>query len=148
MTLKRQLLLVSLLALLLPWAGCEFIRETESALRVGQQQMLAGTARAFAITMANYAEEYPVGLNRELANEQLFIHTLEKQPRIDGYLDDWMLSPGAQRSIRGRDGAIQVALASYDHMVYVYVDVSDRNVVYATAETMVLERTHHCLSYN
>ena len=139
MTLKRQLLLVSLLALLLPWAGCEFIRETESALRVGQQQMLAGTARAFAITMANYAEEYPVGLNRELANEQLFIHTLEKQPRIDGYLDDWMLNPGAQRSIRGSDGAIQVALASYDHMVYVYVDVSDRNVVYATAETMVLD---------
>ena len=41
MTLKRQLLLVSLLTLMLPWAGCQFIRETESALRSGQQQMLA-----------------------------------------------------------------------------------------------------------
>ncbi|MDG2108270.1 MAG: ATP-binding protein [Woeseiaceae bacterium] len=139
MTLKRQLFLVSLLALLLPWAGCEFIRETESALRVGQQQMLAGTARAFAITMANYAEEYPPSLNRESANEQLFIHTLEKKPRIDGYFDDWILNPDAKRSIRGSDGAIQIALASYDNMVYVYADVSDRNVVYATTETMLLE---------
>ena len=33
MNLRRQLLLVSLLTLILPWAGCEFIRETESALR-------------------------------------------------------------------------------------------------------------------
>ena len=31
--LRRQLLLVSLLTLMLPWAGCEFIRETEIALR-------------------------------------------------------------------------------------------------------------------
>ena len=46
MNLKRQLLLVSLLTLVLPWAGYQFIHETESALRVGQQQMLAGTARA------------------------------------------------------------------------------------------------------
>ena len=40
MNLRKQLLLVSLLTLILPWAGCEFIRETESALRQGQQQFL------------------------------------------------------------------------------------------------------------
>ena len=39
MNLKRQLLLVSLLTLVLPWAGYQVIRETESALRAGQQQM-------------------------------------------------------------------------------------------------------------
>ena len=43
MNLRRQLLLVSLLTLILPWAGCQFVRETESALREGQQQMLGGT---------------------------------------------------------------------------------------------------------
>ena len=48
MNLRKQLLLVSLLTLILPWAGCEFIRETESALRQGQQQFLAGTAQAIA----------------------------------------------------------------------------------------------------
>ena len=139
MTLKRQLLLVTLLALLLPWAGCEFIRETESALRGGQQQMLAGTARALANSIAGYAEEFPDRIEGGLASEQLFLHTLAKPPRIDGYVDDWLLSPASLRSMRGPDGAIQMALASYGRMVYIYIDVRDRNVVYATADTLVLD---------
>ncbi len=138
MTLKRQLLLVSLLGLLLPWSGCEFIRETESALRAGQQQMLAGTARALANSMARYAEEYPDRTQDGLAGDQMFLHTLNKRPQIDGYVDDWMLSPDALRTIRGTDGLVRIAAASYDRMVYIYVDVSDRNVVYATAQTMIL----------
>ena len=59
MNLKRQLLLVSLLTLVLPWAGCQFIRETESALRQSQQQMLSGTARAVAASLERYPEEFP-----------------------------------------------------------------------------------------
>ncbi len=139
MTLKRQLLLVSLLALMLPWAGCEFIRETESALRAGQQQMLAGTARALANSMARYSEEYPARVVDGLAGEQLFLRSLAKQPRIDGYIDDWQLEPDSLRSIRGTDGPVRMAIASHGRMVYIYVDVSDRDVVYATAETMVLD---------
>jgi len=139
MTLKRQLLLVSLLALMLPWAGCEFIRETESALRAGQQQMLAGTARALANSMAQYAEEYPDRVVNGPPSEQLFVHTLAKQPQIDGYIDDWLLDRASLKSIRGTDGPIRIALASYGRMVYLYVDVSDRKVIYATAETMILD---------
>ncbi len=59
MNLRRQLLLVSLLTLMLPWAGCEFIRETEMALRTGQQQMLAGTARAVANSLLQHHAEFP-----------------------------------------------------------------------------------------
>ncbi len=139
MTLKRQLLLVSLLALMLPWSGCEFIRETESALRSGQQQMLAGTARALANSMAQYAEEYPDRTSGGLPGEQLFLHVLEKRPEIDGYIDDWLLDPAALKSIGGTDGPVRMAIASHNHMVYIYIDVSDRNVVYATAQTKVLD---------
>jgi len=140
MTLKRQLLLVSLLALLLPWSGCEFIRETESALRNGQQQMLAGTARALANSMAQYAEEYPDPiLNSQPAGEQLFLHTLTKRPQIDGYVDDWQLDSAALKTIGGTDGPVRMAIASHNHMVYIYIDVSDRSVVYATAQTRVLD---------
>jgi len=140
MTLKRQLLLVSLLALMLPWSGCEFIRETESALRSGQQQMLAGTARALANSMAQYAEEYPDPiLNSQPAGEQLFLHTLTKRPQIDGYVDDWQLDSAALKTIGGTDGPVRMAIASHNHMVYIYIDVSDRSVVYATAQTRVLD---------
>ena len=139
MTLKRQLLLVSLLALMLPWSGCEFIRETESALRSGQQQMLAGTARALANSMAQYAEEYPDPILDDLPGEQLFLHTLAKRPQIDGYVDDWLLDSAALKTIGGTDGPVRMAIASHNHMVYLYVDVSDRDVVYATAQTRVLD---------
>jgi two-component system sensor histidine kinase ChvG len=139
MNLKRQLLLVSLLALMLPWAGCEFIRETESALRAGQQEMLAGTARALASSMARYAEEFPEKVVRTMAGEQLFLHMLGKRPTIDGYIDDWLLDPAALKTLRGNDGPIRVALGAHDRMVYLYVDVSDRELVYATTETRVLD---------
>jgi len=139
MSLKRQLLLVSLLALMLPWAGCEFIRETESALRSGQQQMLAGTARALANSMSQYAEEFPARITATRQGDQLFLHALNNQPRIDGYIDDWLLDTASLSSIRGTDGPIRMALASYGRMVYVYVDVSDQEIVYATAETRILD---------
>jgi two-component system sensor histidine kinase ChvG len=139
MTLKRQLLLVSLLALMLPWAGCEFIRETESALRSGQQQMLAGTARALANSMAQYSEEYPDRIAGGLADEQLFLHSLTKQPRIDGYFDDWLLDKASLKTIRGTDGPIRIAIGSHARTTYVYIEVSDKNVIFSNAQTMILD---------
>ena len=81
MNLKRQLLLVSLLTLVLPWAGCEFIRETESALRQSQQQMLSGTASAVAESLERYPEEFPArpGGNDTPA-DQLYGHRLDTEP--------------------------------------------------------------------
>ena len=51
-SLRRQLILVSLLLLSLPWAGCQFIREMEGALRQGQEQGLQATAEAVAAVLA------------------------------------------------------------------------------------------------
>ena len=137
MNLKRQLLLVSLLTLVLPWAGCQFIRETESALRTGQQQMLAGTARAIADSLAQYEEEFP--LTREsdhVIGDQLYGHRLETQPTIDGYFDDWNLGRESLRELRGADGPIRFAIGLQKQSVYLYVEVADTNVVYAAPGTI------------
>ena len=140
MNLKQQLLLVSLLTLVLPWAGVQFIRETESALRAGQQQMLAGTARAVADSLAQYAEEFPpTRAGERLAGDQLYGHELESKPEIDGYFDDWTIERKSLRTLRGSEGLIRFALGIFDEAVYLYVEVSDRTVVYATAATAALE---------
>ena len=141
MNLKRQLLLVSLLTLMLPWAGCEFIRETESALREGQQQMLAGTARALAATLAQYREEFPRPEDDYAAGDRLYIHELASRPRIDGYFDDWPLSPSAQRILRGSDGPVRVVLGAHADTLFLYVEVSDREVVFAPPGALLPERT-------
>ncbi|MDJ0794969.1 MAG: ATP-binding protein [Woeseiaceae bacterium] len=139
MNLRRQLLLVSLLTLLLPWAGCEFIRETEVALRDGQQQMLAGTARAIANSLQQYTEEFPRPEAEFLTEDQLYIHGLSTRPEIDGYVDDWSIESTSLRTIRGVDGPVQFALGSFDGSIYLYVEVVDREVIYATPQSILIE---------
>lgn len=140
MNLKRQLLLVSLLTLVLPWAGCQFISETEFALRAGQQQMLAGTARAIADSLAQYPEEFPPGDAADyIIGDQLYGHRLASQPEIDGYFDDWALQRESLRMQRGSDGPDRFALGLYDQSLYLYVEVVDKSVVYATSATIPVD---------
>jgi len=139
MNLRRQLLLVSLLTLMLPWAGCEFIRETEIALRDGQQQMLAGTARAIANSLAQYREEFPVRDSAYPVSGQLYVHALASHPEIDGYFDDWPLNTDSLRSMRGADGSIRFAVGSREQAVYLYIEVTDSSPVYATAQSMLAD---------
>lgn len=140
MNLRRQLLLVSLLTLVLPWAGCEFIRETEKALRENQQQMLAGTARAFADSLGAYPEEFPPPPGPDyLFGDQLYVHGLDQQPTIDGYFDDWPLERASLVAMRGTDGPIHFALGLRGDWAFLYVEVTDRDVVYATAANIALE---------
>ena len=139
MNLKRQLLLVSLLTLMLPWAGYEFIRETESALRSTQQQMLAGTARATASTMTQFQAEFPPTDPAFGAGDQLYVHPLAGRPSVDGYFDDWPLGRESLRTMRGADGPVQVALGVYGPTLYVYVEVVDQEVVYADTQSIILD---------
>ena len=128
MNLRRQLLLVSLLTLMLPWAGCEFIRETEIALRDVQQQMLMGTARAVANSLSQNAEEFPARDPAFPVDDQLFIHDLPNAPQVDGYVDDW--GEIQLRTLGGSDGPVRFALGMHEQAIYLFVDVTDRGVVY------------------
>ena len=138
MSLKRQLLLVSLLVLILPWAGCQFIRETETALREGQQQMLAGTARAVAESLAQYGEEFPSANNADfMIGDQVYGHPLATAPEIDGYFDDWLLDEASLRELPGADGLIRFVVGVHNSNVFLYVRVIDDSPVYADAESLV-----------
>lgn len=140
MNLRRQLLLVSLLTLLLPWAGCEFIRETESALRQSQQQMLSGTARAVAESLQRYPEEFPAQPDRNGSPaDQLYGHHLDIEPVIDGYFNDWPLPPESLGQMRGADGPIQFVVGLHGRYVYLYVAVTDRQLVYASPATIAVD---------
>ena len=93
MTLRRQLLLVSLLLLSLPWAGCQFVREMESALRQGQQQSLDATAQAVAALLGQREQwlyPYPDRLETHKdSGLELYAHPMEQPLILDGYGDGW-----------------------------------------------------------
>ena len=142
MNLRRQLLLVSLLTLILPWAGCQFVRETESALREGQQQMLGGTAQAIADSLSQFPYEL---LTDNSAEGQVYAHPLASAPLLDGYLDDWGLPAGAVVSIRGADGPVRFLFGQYRQHWYVHVEVRDATPVYRVAGAG--NRSRDCLLY-
>jgi two-component system, OmpR family, sensor histidine kinase ChvG len=137
MTLKRQLLFVSLLTLMLPWAGCEFIRETELALRASQQQILSGTAQVVANSLSRYAEEFPERAESFYrVDDSLYGHPLETTPNIDGYFEDWPLDESSLRSLDG-DNSINIVTGVAGDFLYLFVKVKDKNVVYANAGSLV-----------
>jgi dedicated sortase system histidine kinase len=92
-TLRRQLLLVSLLLLSLPWAGCQFIREMEGALRQGQEQALLATATAVAATLGTRPGLiYPHKDRLDGLDDsglELYASPLDQPLILDGYGDGW-----------------------------------------------------------
>jgi dedicated sortase system histidine kinase len=115
-----QLILVSLLALCLPWAGCTYIKEMETALRGGQQEALLARARSVALMLngrpdivgelvtdapatATGAPLYLIdevsglrlGTNDDLAKDTsdgapLYLHNLTQPVTSDGYDNEWL----------------------------------------------------------
>lgn len=123
--------MVSLLTLVLPWAGCQFIRETESALREGQQQMLSGTAMAIADALSQFQHEFPdTGSDGRYGEDQIYGHPLSSAPLIDGYFDDWSLATESVRSLRGKEGAVDFVVGVFGQNLYLYVNARDQTVVY------------------
>ncbi|WP_404365645.1 ATP-binding protein [Marinobacter sp.] len=83
MSLKRQLLLASLLMLLIPWAGLQFVLELDEALRTQALEQLRAQANRMSETLATSLP--PAADNREV----IYASTLARPLNLDGYGDDW-----------------------------------------------------------
>jgi len=149
MTLRKQLFLVSLLALALPWAGCEYVREIEQVLRQSQVQTLVTSAQTIGRLIENQKKlefqspdlfSVERDASKETAAQRLF------QPlSLDGYLHDWPVpyhffqyGPPQRVSLREQDINFQNqnykklnVLAAVDHQyAYFYFRIFDGHVVY------------------
>ena len=166
MKLRSQLLLLSLLALLLPWAGCTYVSEMETALRSGQQQALLRVNRSvvsmlqarpdllgelgadFSITAADAA----VAGSAANASALIYLHELGAPLGIDGYLDDdpalagnllAYVEPGA--AVTGITEPLQLNLAAgaFGDAAYLYLEVVNATLWYRPpAATSVAAATH------
>lgn len=86
MNLKRQLLVASLLMLLIPWAGLQFVLELDDALRQQARQQLQEQAERLAET----AGDLMIGLPAVASDEPaIYVEPLTGTINLDGYGDDW-----------------------------------------------------------
>jgi two-component system sensor histidine kinase ChvG len=91
MRLRAQLIIVSLVALFLPWAGCQYVAEMENALREGQQDMLLKVGGAVASVIEAQPEMLLElePLPTVAGATPFFLHTDREQAlNVDGYADD------------------------------------------------------------
>lgn len=142
MKLRRQLLLVSLVALTLPWAGCQYLRQVDAALAQGQLQALEATAAAIAARLASAPQLIAPDPLRHARppGAQLYLNPLSQAPILDGYGDDW--HPLTQKPRVLPDDQLtplgQVTLGQYNEQVFILLTVSDSTPAYGDPRTGLL----------
>jgi two-component system sensor histidine kinase ChvG len=144
MSLRRQLLLVSLLLLALPWAGCQYVQEMESALQSGQEKALLATTRAVATVLSDQPGLlYPQLIrlrDSQSPDGQLYAMASPAPVIVDGYADGW------EGPVHGNFGAVEYRAKTRGPMLYLLFAVTDDDVVYhdprngrfATGDRLVL----------
>lgn len=135
MSLRRQLILVSLLLLTLPWAGCQFLREMEGALREGQGRAIAATADAIAASLADQPRVlYPHPERLRSADDpegSIYAPALELTPLLDGYEDGWPDTvQGSFENLDTRVPALHYRAGVRGDTLYLMLQIRDDSVTY------------------
>lgn len=126
MRLKHQLLVASLLTLLIPWAGLQFVLELDQALREQTAQQL----RLQASRLAGVADT----LRRDQlpAAPVLYARQLNGAINLDGYGDDWpgYRQPGADSGQAGASPPVSWQAGVSGRFLYLLVKVRNHSAVY------------------
>ncbi|MEP6547224.1 MAG: ATP-binding protein [Gammaproteobacteria bacterium] len=129
MSIRLQLLIAALTTLVLPWAGCQYARELDTALRDSQEKSLLASAG----TIANGLSAQPQRLFRDpddtpafVADRgDLYVYPLRSSPLLDGYRDDWGVAaqPTPLPTTTGYGARVQAGAT--DRYLYLYIEVDD-----------------------
>lgn len=133
MSLRSKLLLLSLLTLVLPWAGCQYAREMESSLHAAEEQSLAAVAQTIAASLRGredllYREAN--GVTSSPSEFDLEPIALPGAPVLDGYPDDWPDAPRAWRNFSQPPDRLSILCGLHEHMLYLLLNVRDQRLVF------------------
>ena len=129
MSIRLQFLIVALSTLVLPWAGCQYARELETALRDSQEKTLLASAD----TIANALSAQPQRVFRDPDDTQtfaadrgdLYVHPLRIQPLLDGYRDDWGVAANPLPLPTTTGYGARAQAGSTERYLYLYIEADD-----------------------
>ncbi len=149
MSLRFRLLLLGLATLVLPWAGCNYAREMESALREAEHDSLLAIAETMAASLrgrrdllyreapqpaADDEETSASPLVAAAANAyDLYTVVLPSAPFIDGYVDEWPQQSSAWRYFTNGPRRVGILCGVYGRMLFVQLVVHEPRVVFDAA---------------
>jgi two-component system sensor histidine kinase ChvG len=132
-SIRLQLLIVALTTLILPWAGCQYARELENALRVSQETALESTADTIALALSAQPARVFHGAedSRPYAEEQgdLYVFALRRAPLLDGYREDWDVAADPKRLPTPDGYGARLQLGSTDRYLFLYLEVDEPHFI-------------------
>ena len=147
MSLRLRLVLLSLVTLVLPWAGCEYAREMEAVMRKGQEDALLTAARILqsVLTTDSMLLDEAFAVERTPNEPRVFAAQLLADPSLDGFPDEWPASTGrlpGESSLRlgVRGSALYAFLRVTDERVEFESPNSDGRVPNMSDRVLVLTR--------
>jgi signal transduction histidine kinase len=149
MSLRLKLLLLGLATLVLPWAGCRYAREMESALREGEQNSLLSVAQTIAASLQgrrdllyrepapppasqdpDVAPQSPPAADTKPGPYDIRPVLLFAQPFLDGYADEWPQDKAAWQFFASGNHEFGILAGVFERMLYLQLDVRDSHLVY------------------
>lgn len=158
LTIRGKLLLVSLLLLLVPWVGAQYIREMESYLRQRQEQDLLSRAQMVAAVLAGKPDIFKTRssmVNIGPSSRHIYVRPLHSPIQLDGYEEDWDPYADRLQSSTTKDIFYQVddtpaqsisfryQLGTRGKYLYAFFHISDDKLVYRKPGSYRLDQSDH-----
>jgi two-component system sensor histidine kinase ChvG len=136
MRLAPRLLILSLVTMLLPWAGCQYLREMQQALRETQVTGIQATSEAVAGLLESRPGWFDVHmgrLQRPGKAPPIYAHPLAQVPVLDGYVEDWGILATDKVRLRPADsgsGSIDYLAGETPGFLWLFIGVEDDELVF------------------
>ncbi len=149
MTLNKQLFLVSLLLLSIPWSGCQYLQEIDASLRSGQEQTLRASTQVIVKALSQSPEALTLDTHKnasvddikvddsnvdriheaDAADSVFYCHPMNYQIDTDGYADGW---PKIEWSVWSSTAAEHVSYrcAIHKNQLMLFFDVKNSEMVF------------------
>ncbi len=131
----RLLVFSSVFLVMLPWFAYHFIEKIESSLLQGQEEAQSMAASAIAMVLNGYTGLF------DTDEHALYVYPFTQSINIDGYDEDW-LQLKEQFTSYG-DDVFSLLLANDAQYLYLYLKVSDNNIVYRNPRYRSLDASDH-----
>ncbi|WP_101756897.1 ATP-binding protein [Oceanicoccus sp. KOV_DT_Chl] len=148
MTLNKQLFVVSLLLLSIPWSGCQYLQDIDASLRSGQERTLQASTQVIAKALA----QNPGSLSLEAANKferiegttednpainntlsslapDFYCHPNEYLIEADGYADNWPDIPWTLWP-DSNDTLIRYRCMVYQNQLMLFFEINNSEMIF------------------
>ncbi|MEZ5458636.1 MAG: histidine kinase dimerization/phospho-acceptor domain-containing protein [Steroidobacteraceae bacterium] len=145
MLIRTRLLLLGLTTLALPWAGCQYAREMEGALRDAEKMSLQAVASTIAVSLQGRRDL----LTRDAGGPgsaappgplDLEAMALRAAPVLDGRASEWPgQTPLLRRYTAQGGGRLEVRAGTHERYLYLSLRSDDDTLVFDRSDALPLD---------